>query len=360
MKKTFAIIAGFALLLIIFLFTEKKQENLKEEILWKINPTKISLFPPKNGKEFEGNFINERIDFVRYANLLKDTALFSISSIDKETGRNIVFECGYHCKNLFTEVSVLKILSAVFSEESYRKNLNIDADSSSIIALYNNDKILKELLIGKESSDKARRFFEIDGKIYSAHSYIFNRFKDYPQNFRERQIFSTVNSKMKNMEFVSENKTVKIQVAQITENSIEKNSYVRTSQKKIIIEPLLGDSLEASLKSLKIELYPDDKNGEGFSVANELTKSKENFKLKIILTNNIQVTLRIFPMTNIKDVKLRPIVRQLQDITESPAYIKEEDFKKIEEDFEKIFTAESYKKPNAKTEPTNTKPDPKK
>jgi len=343
MKKIIAIVLAFTLLLILFLFTDKKQENLKEETLWKENPDKIIFSPPKNGKDF-GEFQKSELIFVRYANFLKDFAFFTVTMQDKESGKIVVYECGYHCKNLFTELSTLKILSAVFTEEGYRKNLNIGLDSSPKLLLFNSDRVIREMFLGNESSNRSRRFFETDGKIYSAHPFIFNRFKEGLRAFRENNVFAIGNSGIKKIEFVSEAKNVKIDVSPVTENGIQKNSYIRISQKKINLDPALGDSLDKNLKNLKIDRYPDEPNGEGILVAEELVKVKEEKKITVQLSNNAKFILKIYPLTNIKEVKLRPIIRQIQDVTESPSYIAEEFYKSIEQDFENISSAEAFVK----------------
>ncbi|MBE7413020.1 MAG: DUF4340 domain-containing protein [Leptospiraceae bacterium] len=343
MKKIFIAVVVFTFLLVLFLFVDEDRENLKEEILWKESPDKIVFSPPRSKKIFEKMQDSELI-FMRYANWFQDTAFFTVESDDKESEKRILYECNYQCKNLFMELSVLKILSAAFAEDGYRKNLSISFENSPAISLSKNNKVLKEFYLGNESRDKSRRFFETGGKIYSTHSYIFNKFLENPIGFRELNVFPLGISKIKKIELISEEKKVQLVVNPVIENNSERNSYIRLSQKKILLDPALGDLLFTGLRDLKVDRYPDSLNGEGFLVAEELIKTKETKEIQISLSNNIQISLKVFPVTNIKEVKLRPVVRKIQNITESASYISDEFMKNIENTFDNISTAEVYVK----------------
>ena len=63
MKKAILIVLAFAILGIVFFFSEERHEEGQTEIsYWKINPEEIRYFPPKNNSEFS-KFISSRLIF---------------------------------------------------------------------------------------------------------------------------------------------------------------------------------------------------------------------------------------------------------------------------------------------------------
>ncbi|MCE9502009.1 MAG: DUF4340 domain-containing protein, partial [Leptospira sp.] len=346
-------------LFLIFLFIEEKKENLKEETLWKLDFEKLSYVPgPKAENKKAEDYVIEPITFLRYPHSLKENPVFSISTSDKESGEIVLYEGGYNVKNLYSELTTLRIFSVAEADEKIKEKLGLIAETAPVLEFHSEGKKIKSLMIGNQNSDKSKRFFLTDKNIFLTHSFIFDKFRGRSESFRERQLLNVSTNYIKSYSYASGEKNLKIENSPVIENNSQKNSFTRTTGKKIIFDPGLGDGIDSALKSLRIDIYPDDSDGQGFSVANSLINTPPEKILDISIANGEVYRIKIFPQTEFKGIKYRPVVREIRGkFIESPGYIKEDSLKRLEELTDSIIKANAWTKPKP---PPPPKPEKKK
>jgi len=357
MKKVWVGLGAILFLFLIFLFTEEKIEHQKEEILWKLDFDKLSYVPgPKAESKTPEDYVVEPLNFTRFPHLLKESPVFSVSNKDKESGEFVLYEGGYNVKNIFTELTTLKIFTVISVDEKAREKLGLSSDTSPQVEFYSGNKKIKSLMIGKQNADKSKRFFLTDEKIFSTHSYILDKFRGRSESFRERQLIGVGTSHIRSFVYSSPDKNLRIENSPVLENNAPRNSYTRISEKKIIFDPSIGDGIDSALKGLRIDLYPDDAGGQGFPVAKSLTSGPEDKTLEIAIRDGQVYKIKIFPLTDFKGVKYRPVIREIRGrLTESPGYIREDSLKRMEESTDSIIKAEAWVKPKPPPPPIPAK-----
>ncbi|PJE01343.1 MAG: hypothetical protein CK427_11045 [Leptospira sp.] len=347
-KKLIYAILGFVFLLLVLVFTEEKKENLTEEVYWKKNLREIQYVPPSDkwNKDTSAGF---KLDHFTIKKIdeggIDSSPIFSIISKSK-LGQEIVYEAGYNAKNTFTELSVLKIKSAVEASEPYLKEFQINNESSPKLILKEKAEPF-ELVLGKEISEKSLTPYLLQNTILSSNSYTFKRFESDLNSFRERQLVNIGSGSIQKIRLNLNEGIVEI------ENSPEKNqdgnntnSWRRNTGIRLVIAPNLGDELDGLLKALRIELYPDEDTKDGIQIIEELTRAETKESLEIWNSEGRKIKILLFPQTNIQEKDYIPVQRKIIGILdEFPAYTSVEVIQKIRESAQKIGKAEKWNKP---------------
>ncbi len=347
-KKFIFPIVSFLVLLIVFLTTEEKKENLTEEIFWKKNFDTVSYFPPAKdwSNEHASKFINKPFNIIRSSTgSFKGIPFFSVSYLDKNA-KPITYEAGYNAKNLFTEISVLKIKSAVNATPEYLKKFEINSDKSPRLEVYEG-KTSKKIIFGKENSSLSTNSLNIDSLILSINSYTIKRFITDLPNFRERQIISSGNGYIQKVKINIQGQSLEI------ENSPFKNkdgnlinSWSRTSGIRLTFDPALGDELDGLLKSIRYDLYPDEKLEDGLDIIRELTQNPTTDGIEVKMSDGKDIKIFVYPRTNIEEKDYIPVQRKIIGILdEFPGYVGVDIFTRIQTSAEKIRKAEKWHKP---------------
>ena len=110
-----------------------------------------------------------------------------------------------------------------------------------------------------------------------------------------------------------------------TKNGIQNSKFFKILNGKFRINPSDSSSLFPYLQNFKVEVYPDETDGEGFAVANELTKLDTLVELDIFLTNGLHYKIKLFPKVVLKNKSYYPVIKEVENIfIESPSYASEE------------------------------------
>lgn len=347
-KKLLYTLVGICFLFLVFLLTEEKKENQTEEIYWKKNLTEIQFQPASEEWNLENStkYINSFFSIKKIEEGgLKSSPIFSINNKTK-SGKELIYEAGYNAKNTFTELSVLKIKSAVEANESYLKEFLIQKESSPKLILKENSEP-NELVIGKEISSKSVTAFLLENSILSSNSYTFKRFESDLNSFREKQLINIGTGSILKIRLNFKEQTIEI------ENSPEKNpdgnvknSWRRNSGIRLVIAPNLGDELDGLVKALKFDLYPDEDEEDGIQIIEELTKAPSQESIEVVNSEGRKIKILLFPQTNIQEKDYIPVQRKIIGILdEFPAYTSVEVVNKIRESAQKIGKAEKWNKP---------------
>ncbi len=346
-KFIFPLISIFVLL-IVFLTTEEKKENLTEEIHWKKNLNSISYFPPSKDwiNESAGKFIDTQFTINRIlAGGLKESPLFSVTYTNKE-GKSIDYEAGYNAKNLFTELSVLKIKSAIEATPEYLKEFKINNEKSPKLVI-SDGKSKTNLIVGKENTNNSTNSFSVDSVIFSINSYTIKRFISDLMSFRERQLISAGIGSILKIKINIQGQKLEI------DNSPSKNkegnlvnAWSRTSGIRLTFDPALGDEMDGLLKSLRYEMYPDEKLDEGIEIISELTQNPSNDSIEVVMSDGKVIKIFLYPRTNIEEKDYIPVQRKIIGILdEFPGYVSADLLSRIQTSAEKIRKAEKWHKP---------------
>lgn len=345
---------SFLILTLVFFLTEKREDNLKEEIFWKINPDKIIYYPPSQEyQEKFPKFMKAKITFQKHPIALKVPPFFSVKTEAGKDNSSIVYEGGFNTKNLFTELSVFRIQSIHIIEDEVLEKFELSLENSPRVEIYKNDKLEKTILIGQ--TKRNLRFLVADNFILSAHAHIFNKFQGDISKFRERRLILLGQSYMENVIYKTETDTLNVVNEPKQNKQTQGNVWFKQKNgNKIKIDPQLGNEMLRYLKSLNIALFPDEKEGQGFEIAKILIDTHVNQEIIIKTSYDIQYNIEFHPPVDIHDKRYIPTHRNVNDmIQESPIYLREEDVNKITNSFESIKTAKEYKEPKKKTDTQN-------
>lgn len=363
---------------LIIVFSEEKLEYSSEIELWKINFNQLAYTPPREdwqGKD-KDKFQKQFLRFTRKGNLFS-RYFFTIDSVDMESKEKTIYEGGYNVRNIFTELANPKTRTVIAKsnegESSFGNDmrkplvekLGIDVATSPIVEI-GNDLGNKKLYLGNKNSE-SNRFFLVDNKslftkntddppsekeIYSIHSYIFEKFMIDPVGLRERQLI-TINDKYINkIEYIkdSQNKTLlnRLDAAKNNENvPVPKSNHWRLKGAGREFSSAKNQEIENAIRAFRVDLYPDEMDGQGFAVAKVLTGLPAVARMKFEISDGTVFAFEFFPPTDIKNVKYFPVIRNVdQKFIESPFYIRKEKYDTLISLFaeEKLNAPEQSKK----------------
>ena len=345
MKKKIFLLAGIIVaVFIVFLFSEEKLEYGSEAELWKYNFDLIQYTPPRedwDGKDRD-RFYKIPVTMKREGNIF-NRYIFEIIFKDTETGKDIVYEGAHNVKNLFTELAVLKIRTVV-SKQDDLNGLGIDPEKSPAITLGRGID-MKRIILGNRTSDNNSRFFMYNNKIYAAHAFIFERFTGLTNNHRMRQIISITDSYVERVSLYDSSSRL---VGELENSQTEKNGRKMNQWKgKKTFTEQKSLNVDSVMRSLRIDLYPDETNGQGFSVAEVLTGFPKTGTWKIEMADGTRIVLDLFPPTDIKNIKYIPVKRSLGSLKESAGYILKDSVEKfrslLQEDASPSVNSSSHK-----------------
>jgi hypothetical protein len=351
MKKILIAIAGIVFLLIVFLTTEENKDFLTEETYWKKNISEIRYTPPQS--DWSGikgqEFLAQAFSLIRLnKGNVKSPPIFIIKS-QGINGEELVYEAGYNVKNLFTELSVLKIKSVVEAKPSYMEEYSIDLEKSPRLDILDGKKSLT-LHLGIEIPDKSLFSFS-DGKfILSTFAHSFRRFKTKIEFFRERNLVSTGNGYITKIRLKTSKELLEIENSPEEDKlGVNKNVWRRNTGTRLVFPPELGDELDSLLKSLRYELFPDDGGYEGVAIIKELTMMPIEMEWEVWTSEGRIYKIMLFPRTNLGDKDYRPTIRTIEgNLEESPAYTSEEMVQRLIQTSDKIRKSEKWQRPEKK------------
>lgn len=349
MKKIILIVLSFVVLGIVFFYSEERhEEGLSEISYWKIQPEEIHYYPPKDHSEFS-EFIQDDMVFKKNQVGLKLSPYFSVEGTDLESKLNYTYEASYNVKNLFTEMSVLTVKSINPAKADLLEKFQISIDKSPSIEMLASSKSLKRIYLGETSKDKNYRYVLSDKEIVTTIGHIFQKFSQTPFDFRDRQYLHFGEFELARLVVQSDGVRLTIENLPETKNGNQVSRWYKTTKGKFRMDPNQGSQLFSYLQAFKADLYPDEKEGEGFLVAKELTSTEIFATLELFLTNGMHYKIKLFPRTNLKNKSYYPVVKEVERFqVESPSYTNEALVVQLIDLFKKIQTDAEWKEPKGK------------
>ncbi|WCL50032.1 DUF4340 domain-containing protein [Leptospira sp. GIMC2001] len=346
-KALLGALAIFGMFLVMIL-TEEKQDYKTEEIYWKKDIHELQYAPPSeewnsnnNQNYIKKSLTIKRLDKGGFSKL----PFFIIETKDSENG-NTTYEAGFNAKNLFTELSVLKINTVLDSNPSYLKEYKIEDKSSPTFSILES-KEPEQILLGKELNDKTAISFAHANYILTTKAHTFRRFQAELFSFRERQLVNVGTGFIQKIRIKNSAETVEIENSPSpNEQGGRNNSWRRNTGTRLVFAPNLGDELDSAVKSLRYDLFPDEPNGASLEVANELTKSDLDTTIEVWTSDGFQYKILLFPKTSISEKDYRPVLRTVVGlIEESPAYVNNDTVSRLINIADRIRKAEKWQRP---------------
>jgi hypothetical protein len=302
-------------------FTDEKVEDSGEVNFWKIDIDEIRYYPPKEpSAEFE-KFIQTSFTMRMKKKGLRTNPFFTVSEKNTESNLDIIYEAGYGVKNLFTDLSVIKTKTMTNETPELLEKFSISEVKSPKLELYESGKLLKTILIGKDN--KSTRFFSSEKFIISSNASVFDNLKNSTTYLREKQQVFTGESRMHNLEFIS-NSSLKLENISAFDSTVSQQVWFKSQDKKKKVNPNSSTRMEGFINAISTGLFPDDKDGLGFTKVNEFVSGEPISTLNITLANGTKYKIRFYPKTEIKGSGYYPILRSIEnELNESPAYIRE-------------------------------------
>ena len=314
----------FVLGIVFFLSEERHEEGLSEVKFWIINPEEIHYYPPVDSSEFT-NFLQTKLTFKKIELGLKKNPIFILKGNDKELKEDYLYEANYNVKNLFTELSVISTKSIISSTPELLRKFQIFTENSPSVEILKSSKLEKKIYLGEETVDKARRYLLSDNSIITASSHIFQKFTSSKMEFRDRNYLRFGEFELARIKVNGDGIRLTIENNPETKNGIQNSKFFKILNGKFRINPSDSSSLFPYLQNFKVEVYPDETDGEGFAVANELTKLDTLVELDIFLTNGLHYKIKLFPKVVLKNKSYYPVIKEVENIfIESPSYASEE------------------------------------
>ncbi|MBP7282607.1 MAG: DUF4340 domain-containing protein [Leptospiraceae bacterium] len=349
MKKVFLILAAFVFLGFVFFFSEERfEDGLTEVKYWIINPEEIRYLPPKNSSEFS-KFISSNLNFQKKETGLKTSPLFTIKGIDSDSKEEYLYEGNYNVKNLFTELSVISTKSITAANPDLLNKFEISIEKSPSIEILKSSKLQKKIYLGEETRDNSRRYLLSDKDLITASSHIFQKLTNSSLDFRERNYTRFSEFDLVRMVIQGEGIRLNVENNPETKNGIQTSKWFKILNGKYRINPSDSANLYPYLQSFKVEIYPDDSNGEGFAVARELTKTETLVQVDIFLINGLHYKIKLFPKVVLKNKSYYPVVKEVENFfIESPTYTSEELVVKLISLLKKIQSDPEWTEPKGK------------
>jgi hypothetical protein len=342
MKKYYTILGGLASLAVLsffILFTEEKQDDIKEVTYWKLNFDRLVYLPPsKENDKYEKSIRNQLI-LKRLDGSLRDDSVYTVEN-DKF---QYLYEGGYHAKNLFAELSVLR--SSMVEKLDTDLYAKFEFDKSMQIHLYTGSTLAKKIEVGKKTFDD-KFYYITDGQfILKLLVPIIDRFTQKESSFRENRLVQTHGELLTSFRFVTSEQTLWF------ENKIEKQDekeiekwFIRHNGKTRRVNPKDSALLSSIFVSTAIDRYPEDIGEDGFSISTNITSQEPNYSLDIEIRRGKQYHIQFFPVLSLGGGKLIPLKKTInKNLQESVSYIKQTDFDKLLALLMKIEKAPEWK-----------------
>lgn len=345
-NKFLVLVLSFSFLIAVFFFTKEKKEDQQEIELWNINPSSIKFFPPKEKSELVSKFSTDELEFEKKEISLKTSPLFWIKGKSVE-GKNYFYEGNYNVKNLFSELSILRTKGLNEEKSEYLEKFQLNKELSPKIEIYSGSKLQKEITLGKDSDSS--RYILTDNSIVLVQNFIFQKFTNSKFELRERNYVRAGEFELQRINYVKDSDKISLENQAFTKEGVNSSKWFKISGGKIRIEPSLGSTIYANLQSLKASIYPDEENGEGFEISEELVKNQIFANLEVQFTNGQSYTVKIYPKVVMKDKTYYPAIKEVDlNHKESVSYIEEDSVKKLIESFDRIKTATEWQEPKGK------------
>ncbi len=349
MKKAILIVLAFAILGIVFFFSEERHEEGQTEIsYWKINPEEIRYFPSKNNSEFS-KFISSGLIFKKMEVGLKTPPHFTVEGIDSESKLSYLYEGSYNVKNLFTEMSVITTKSINPAKPDVLEKFQISTETSPSIEILKSSKVEKKIYLGEETRDKSHRYLLADKDLITTGSHIFQKFFNSQFDLRERYYTRFGEFELARLQIQAEGVRLTIENNPETKNGIQLSKWFKVQNGKFRMDPADGANLFAYLQAFKVEVYPDEADGEGFAIAKELTTTETFAQLDIFLLNGLHFKIKLFPKAVLKNKSYYPVLKEIEKFTvQSPSYTSEQSVVQLLDLLKKIQSAPEWTEPKGK------------
>ena len=325
MKKVFLILIAFIVLGIVFFYSEERtDEGLSEVKYWIINPEEIRYFAPKDSSEF-AKFISTNLIFQKKETGLKTQPVFMIKGNDLESKSDYLYEGNYNVKNLFTELSVLSTKSITTANADLLKKFQISTEKSPAIEILKSSQLEKKIYLGEETRDNSRRYLLSGKDLITALSHIFQKLTTSTLDFRDRNYLRFGEFELARMVFQGDGVRLTLENNPETKNAIQTSKWFKILNGKFRINPTESGSIVPYLQNFKVEIYPDEPNGEGFAVGKELVKTEILAELDIFLTTGLHYKIKLFPKVVLKNKSYYPVLKEVENFfIESPSYASEQ------------------------------------
>lgn len=337
-KKILPIPLIFLGLLLVFLFTEEKQEESTNVNFWKIDFDGLKYLPPGEDSPFKEDYIQTEFRTLRVMDSLSAEPIFWVESKDKETGDTVLFEAGYIIKNLYTELANLNTNFMTRESPEVLEKLEINPKTAPRLILLNGDKEEKSLFFGKPHKEKVFTYVLADGFVLGLSASSADKLKGNLNVLRDRQVFARTGVHFRKVQFDSEDRKYSLENDAFRDNDMLKQNWHLISGKKKKLNPNTGTRIDGILRSFYFDLFADDPNGKGFSILKELVvDQKPKAEIQVEFSDGVKAKLFLFIKTNIEGVDYVPVQKQFEGKQMSPAYMK---WELIKEWIEILKTAE--------------------
>lgn len=333
-------------LVLVFFFTTEKKEDQQELELWKLNPSSIKFFPPKDSSALASKFSTDEFHLEKKEIGLKSSPIFWLNGKDKN-GKTYSYEGNYNIKNLFSELSILRTKGLNEAKPEYLEKFNLKKDDSPKLEIYVSNKLSKEILIGNESENSYRYVFA-DNSIFLVQNFIFQKFTNSKFELREKNYFRSGEFEIQRVILSKDQEKITIENQAYSKDGVQSSKWFKISSGKIRLEPSIASTMYSNLQNLKANLFPDEENGEGFEVAEELVKNPFDFILEVQFLNGTSSRIKVFPKVILKDKNYFPVIKEVDSWKESVSYTDEDSIKRLIDSIDRIKTAVDWQEPKAR------------
>ena len=349
MKKVLLIGLAFVILgVVFFLSDERHEQGLTDVSYWKIKPEEIRYIPPKNNSEFS-KFLSSELVFKRIETGLKTKPHFTLEGIDTDTKQPYLYEGNYNVKNLFTEMSVLTTKSINSAKPELLEKFQISTETSPSLEIKSSSKIEKKIYLGEETRDKSYRYLLCDKDLFTAGSHIFQKFSNSPFELRERYYTRFGEFEIARIQFQANGIRLTVENIPEMKNGVQVSKWHKVVNGKFRMNPNDGANLFAYLQSFKVELFPDEPDGEGFAIAKELVASETFAQVDVFLINGLRVKIKLFPKVDLKNKSYYPVLKEVEKFfSQSPSYTTQQSVSQMLDLLKKIQSEPEWTEPKGK------------
>lgn len=331
------IIAG---LLLSVLYVDEKKEDQTDIQLWKKDIDEIRYIPSPKPSDTD-KLSKRKFSLHKKDRGVKKNPFFYVSV--EGASKMHQYEAGYMVKNLFTDMTLRKTKVFEKVDVDTQKKLGIDPSSSASAELYYSGKKEESFLFGKENREKNGRLILHNLTLASLDNYIAEKFYDPIFNLREKTLVNTGEAKISKFTFQSDDLNVSFDVRTVDEKNVVRTIWSKFTTKKMLVNPSSGSRLEGKIAALSYDLFPDEENGQGFEVIENLSKGKETASLDFVFENGKKLQIKIFIKTDINGANYYPVIKRTDDFTDSPAYMKENSLRELADTVKQIKDEPEWK-----------------
>lgn len=340
-KKLIPVFISFTVLILVLVFTSEKKEQVDDLSLWKINPDKITYTPPRSEKELYAKLKSGKMEFQRLETGFNNPLFFKITG---EGGS--IYEGNYQVKNLFQELSILKVKSLNALSPELANTYSIFPEECPRIELFQKDKSAESICLGELSRDKNRRYIATKEKIATTAMYIFDKFTGPSSSFRDRQYFHIAEDDINRITIQHENVKLNLEITPSPIKNTGQAKWYKISSGKLRVDPSDSSGVMNTLLTLSAVFYPDDEKAPGFPAAlKEIEGSPSGF-IEIVMLNGINYKLNLYSEIEINSQKYYTARREIEKVfAEYPSYVSVSEIKKLKDLALKINSSPEWKEP---------------